>query len=367
MKPRATPRRILFVAYPLLPVSETSCGGAEQVLHTLEQKLCARGHVTTVAGTHDSQAAGTVYPTRKAANGALASTTQIERDHARKVRELIHIRASIGRAFDIIHDQSGSYFHHAAGDSPVLTTLHLPRNFYPADFFRRIPDNVYFNCVSKSQAEDFRELKGFVGVVENGIQLDKFPLQAHKRDYLLWMGRICEEKGLHIALDVARHTGQQLVVAGKVYPLAYHQRYFDLQIRPRMAEMGAQVKFIESPSFAEKVDLLRHAKAVLIPSLAPETSSLVAMEAAACGTPVVAFSNGALPDIVRDRITGYVVNDAGGMVHALSSISRIRAKACRDHAQRFFSADRMVTDYEALYDRVIQQHWRKYNTQVMAA
>lgn len=367
MKPRATSRRILFVAYPLLPVSETSCGGAEQVLHTVEQKLCARGHVTTVAAAHDSSAAGSVYHTGKATQGSLASTSPLERDHARKVRELIHIRSSIGRAFDIVHDMSGSYFHHAAGETPVLTTLHLPRNFYPADFFRRVPENVYFNCVSKSQAESFRAMNGFVGVVENGIQLDKFQPQPHKRDYLLWMGRICEEKGLHIALDVAKQTGKQLVIAGKVYPLAYHQRYFDLQIRPRLAEMGERVRLIESPSFAEKHDLLRHAKAVVIPSLAPETSSLVAMEAAACGTPVVAFANGALPDIVRDRQTGYIVNDSGGMIHALQSVSRIRAKACRDHALRFFSADRMVTDYEALYDRVIHQHWRKYNTQVMAA
>lgn len=367
MKPRATSRRILFVAYPLLPVSETSCGGAEQVLSTVERGLAARGHSTTIAACHESKAAGSLFPTGNGVKGPLASVTSLERDHAKKVRELIHVRSSIGRGFDLVHDMSGSYFHHAAGDTPVLTTLHLPRSFYSPDFFRRPPENVYFNCVSKTQAEDFRELPGFVGVVENGIQLSKFPLQPNKRDYLLWMGRICEEKGLHIALDVAKHTGTPIVVAGKVYPLAYHQRYFQTQIQPRLAAMGSQVKFMEAPAFAEKVELLRNAKAVLIPSLAPETSSLVAMEAAACGTPVIAFKNGALPELVHDRVTGCLVDDAQAMAKAVESISRIRPKACRDHAERFFSADRMVTDYEALYDRVIAQHWRKHSTQVMAA
>lgn len=348
--------RILFVAYPLLPVSRESAGGAEQVLSTVENEAAVSGWQTTVAACSGSVASGSVYATGVPGSGRLNGAHRFEDRHCRNVLELVSIRSAIGTPFDLIHDHSGSFFANASHlDTPVLATLHLPRAFYPKNAFARIPANLYFNCVSRSQARTFADLPNLIGVVQNGIPLDRFPLQTVKKDYLLWMGRICEEKGTHTALDVAAKSGLPIVIAGQVYPFAYHRHYFETQVRPRLQRMGAQATFIETPTFARKVDLLRHTRAVVITSSAEETSSLVAMEAAACGTPVVALKRGAASEIVAHKTTGFVVNEVADMAAAIANVHAIKPRACRDHAQQNFSASRMFRQYEEIYERLARR------------
>jgi glycosyltransferase involved in cell wall biosynthesis len=348
--------RVLFVAYPLLPVSEQSAGGAEQVLTTLERAAAGRGWRTTVAGCNGSTAAGQLYATMPPSRGRLASARQLESLHCQRVAELIDVRSAIGTPFDVVHDHSGSFFAHAGRvDAPVLATMHLPRSFYPQQWFHHLSKNIYLNCVSKAQARTFADVPNVVGVVPNGIDLDRFPLQSRKQDYLLWMGRICEEKGAHTALDIAKRTGLPIVMIGQVYPFAYHQNYFDREIRPRMDRMGDQVKYIERPSFAAKIKLIQSARALLVTSSAEETSCLVAMEAAACGTPVIAMRRGAFSEVVQHGVTGYIVNSVSEMSDALAQLSGIKPRTCRAYAQQHFSARQMLSGYEALYERIRAQ------------
>jgi glycosyltransferase involved in cell wall biosynthesis len=268
-----------------------------------------------------------------------------EREHSEAV-----VRLCRQRSFALLHDKSGHFWRHAARlRCPVLATLHLPRSFYPPELFDSVASNVFFNCVSQSQAGGFRDLPNFLGVVANGIALERFPFVAAKQDYLLWMGRICPEKGTHLALDVARQLGMRLVVAGSVYPFSWHRQYFEREVRPRLEAAGSMAEFVESPPFARKVELLGQARALLIPTLAPETSSLVAMEAMACGTPVVAFANGALPEVVADGKTGFLVNDVDEMVNAVRLVELIEGRACRAHVEARFNASRMADGYERLY------------------
>jgi glycosyltransferase involved in cell wall biosynthesis len=342
--------RVLYVAYPLLPVSEQSAGGAEQVLSTVEHEASTAGWLTTVAACNGSVASGQVYATTAQGRGSLDSARQFEARHCKRVVELVSVRASIGTRFDVIHDHSGIFFCHAGSvDAPVLATLHLPRSFYPQHWFNRIPSNVYFNCVSKAQARTFSDLPNMVSVVRNGIPLDRFKLQTSKKDYLLWMGRICEEKGTHTALDVAQKTSLPIVVVGQVYPFAYHQNYFEREVQPRLDRMGEQVRYVERPTFAQKLQLIQNARALIVTSSAEETSCLVAMEAAACGTPVVAVRRGALGEAVENGVSGYLVSDMAEMASAVATVGRINPKACREHAQKNFSAARMFAEYEPLY------------------
>ena len=348
--------RVLFVAYPVLPVSDQSAGGAEQVLTTLERAAHRKGWKTTVAACNGSAAAGQLYATMAPGRGRLDSARQLESQHCKRVTELISIRSAIATPFDVVHDHSGSFFAHAGRvEAPILATLHLPRSFYPQQWFQHLPKNVYLNCVSKAQARTFADVPNVVGVVPNGIELDRFPFQARKQDYLLWMGRICEEKGTHTALDVARRTGMSIVMIGQVYPFAYHQNYFEREIRPRMERMGDQVKYIERPSFADKIKLIQNARALLVTSSAEETSCLVAMEAAACGTPVVAMRRAAFSEVIQQGATGYVVSDIAEMSSALAQLSAIKPRACRAYAQEHFSARQMLSGYEALYERIRAQ------------
>ncbi len=345
--------RILYVAYALLPVSDESCGGAEQMLWTLEREIASAGNATTVAATTQSRIAGTLYPTGAPGAGSLESTQRFDAGHHARTLELIHVREMIGRGFDLVHDKSGSFFCNARKlDVPVLATLHLPRYFYPKAAFSNLPDNLYFNCVSASQAKTFEGIPNLLGAIPNGICLERFPLKMEKKDYLLWIGRICEEKGAHIALDLAEKLDLPIVIAGQVYPFSYHQRYFEREIVPRLERLGGNATLVRTPSFEKKLELLQNARALLVPSLVDETSSLCSMEAAACGTPVVAFRCGALPEVVQHDLTGYLVTTCDEMAAAIQEIAGISPRQAHEYAQVNFSAKQMAASYLRVYEEL---------------
>jgi glycosyltransferase involved in cell wall biosynthesis len=345
---------ILYISYPLLTVSESSAGGAEQVLWTLEREMNRRGARTTVAASAGSRVSGEVFSTGE----PCSETDDFERrnrEHQDAIIELVRQRTLEGRPFDFVHDMSGSFWTRAAEiEAPVLGTLHLPRHFYPAAHFENLPANVSFNCVSQSQARSFSGLKRLIGVVPNGIALDRFLPGQGERHGLLWLGRICEEKGPHLALDVAAQAALPIVIAGQVYPFSYHQQFFAREIEPRL-RTNSSATWIDCPSDELKRKLLRESAALLITSQVNETSSLVAMEAAASGTPVIAFKRGALPEIVKDGVTGFVVADMGKAVKALKQIERISWKDCVRHAQTHFSSAKMADDYQQLYGLLMQR------------
>jgi glycosyltransferase involved in cell wall biosynthesis len=351
--------RILYVAYPLLTVSDDSAGGAEQVLWTLEREMARRGAFTTVAASTGSRVSGELLST----GDPCTQPDDYERrrvEHEDRVVDLVRRRQREGRAFDLVHDQSGSFWRRAAEiDALVLATLHLPRSFYPAGSFDMVPENVSFNCVSASQARSFADLEMLLEVVPNGIALDNLTGDdgadgqrgAGDRKGLLWLGRICEEKAPHLALEIAASARLPITMAGQIYPFSYHQQYFEREVSPRLREIP-NAEFVSAPPVELKRQLLRQAKALLITSQADETSSLVAMEAAASGTPVIALRRGALPEVVQDGVTGFLVEDAAQAVLALQKVCGIDPKACVQYAQGNFSAAKMAERYSVVYEQL---------------
>jgi glycosyltransferase involved in cell wall biosynthesis len=351
--------RILYVAYPLLTVSDESAGGAEQVLWTLEREMARRGALTTVAASAGSRVSGEFLST----GDPCTQPDDYERrciEHEDRVVDFVRWREREGMPFDLVHDQSGSFWRRAAEiDIPVLATLHLPRSFYPAGSFDEISENVSFNCVSASQARSFADLEALIGVAPNGIALDSFTGDdgadgqrgTGDRKELLWLGRICEEKAPHLALEIAARAGLPITIAGQIYPFSYHQQYFEREVAPRLRETP-NAEFVSAPPVELKRQLLRQARALLITSLADETSSLVAMEAAASGAPVVALRRGALPEVVKDGVSGFLVEDAAEAMLALQRISSLSSKACVQYAQENFSAAKMAERYSALYEQL---------------
>jgi glycosyltransferase involved in cell wall biosynthesis len=346
--------RILYIAYPLLPVTCESAGGAEQMLTVLERELAARGYDTVVAACAGSHAAGRLIVTGSAPSNVDAYEER-ETEHSRCILEHIARWDRPGLRYDLVHDMSGSFWRQAGAlNISVLATLHLPRSFYRAEWFAQLPSNLVFNCVSEAQARSFADIPG-MAVVQNGIALEHFPLTQKKAEYLLWLGRICEEKGTQVAIETAVRTGMRLILAGQIYPFSYHQRYFENCVRPQLESSRSQFTFIDTPTFEQKRELLRHARALLVPSLCEETSSLVAMEAMACGTPVIAFRRGGIAEVVSHGETGFLVDTPEEMAEAVRQASAINPFACRSRVTALFSHLRMADDYQRLYARIAAQ------------
>ena len=353
--------RILYIAYPLLTVSDKSAGGAEQVLWTLERNMFRRRADTTVAASAGSRVTGVLFATGEPCT-LPDDYERRNREHQGQILAHVHRRSRQGRGFDLVHDMSGSFWTRAAAiDVPVLATLHLPRSFYPPRSLQNVPINVSFNCVSQAQARTFSDIRGVLGVVSNGIALERFncppgPVmdnQSQQRPGLLWLGRVCEEKAPHLALEIAERAGLPITLAGQVYPFSYHQKYYEREIAPRL-RWSSWATYVSSPSFEQKRSLLRQAQALLITSLAEETSSLAAMEAATSGTPVIALRRGALTEIVKEGITGFLVEDVDSAVEACRSAGEIDRAACARYARQNFSGAAMADGYSRLYARIVE-------------
>lgn len=335
--------KVLSVAYPLAPVAPDTAGGAEQVLAMLDGALAAAGHESVVVACEGSRVAGTLAPVPRAA-GTITPAMQ-EAAQAR-TREAIERALACG-AFDVVH-MHGIDFHRYLPPAgvPVLATLHLPPAWYPPEVFALGRPDTWLHGVSASQQAGCPPCRALLPYIANGVPLDA--PSVRRRNFAVALGRICPEKGFHIALDAAARAGVPLVLAGEVFPYPAHEAYYREEIVPRLRGR----RFLHRVPPARKRRLLAAARCLVVPSLAPETSSLVAMEALACGTPVVAFPSGALAEIVEHGRTGFLVNGEREMAEAIAAAGGIDPRECRLAARERFSASRMVNDYLSLYRRL---------------
>jgi glycosyltransferase involved in cell wall biosynthesis len=230
--------------------------------------------------------------------------------------------------------------------TPVLITLHLPIPWYPRELYEDHRPKTHLLCVSESQRAASPPAARRLEAIANGVDTQRLHPAGAKRHFALALGRICPEKGFHLAIDAARRAGFPLILAGQVFPYEDHQRYFYQQIVPRLDHLR---RFIGAIGLEEKRRLLPAARCVVIPSLVEETSSLVAMEALACGTPVVALERGALREIVEPGRTGLLVEDAEQMARAIVATEMLDPLVCRQAAVARFSAERMCGEYLDLY------------------
>jgi glycosyltransferase involved in cell wall biosynthesis len=235
---------------------------------------------------------------------------------------------------------------------PTLVTLHLPADHYPPHAFEPRPGR-YFNCVSASQRQSFPSHAAMLPEIPNGVAVSRLQARHARRGFALALGRICPEKGFHLALEAAALAHTPLLIAGQVFPYEDHKNYFERQIRPRL---GLRARFLGNLCFARKRRYLTAARCLLMPSLIAETSSLVAMEAIACGTPVIAFPVGALPEIIEPGVTGFLVGDTREMADAIHAAASIDREYCRTIALRRFSLERMVESYFACYHQLAAAH-----------
>lgn len=333
------PMTILLAGYPFAALGDDAVGGAEQILTILQRGLARAGHRTLVVGGE----------TR--GHGQL---TERELEHGRRCHAAV-IREALDRVpVDLVH-MHGVDFHSYLPQTlvPVLVTLHLPQEFYQGVPSYMHSPAVFFNYVSNSQKRAFPMPSMKTAVIPNGIEVERFERRYSKRGFTLSLGRVCPEKGFHFALEAAKMANVDWVLGGQVFSYESHRKYFAEILQPCL---DGRRRYIGPVGFRAKQKLLAQARCLLIPSTAAETSSLVAMEALASGTPVIALRSGALPEIVEHRRTGYIVANADEMAQAIGMINQIDSDVCRCEARNRFSGARMVANYINLYQSLLTQH-----------
>jgi len=337
------PLTVLSVSYPLARVSPGTAGGAEQVLGTIDRALVRDGHRSLVLAPEGSRCCGFLIPAQ-IPSGVLDDAAKGE---ARKLFKQL-LERTLGRfSVDVVHMHGLDFSEYLPdGDIPVVVSLHLPLAWYARDALQSKRPNTTLVSVSNFQARTAPAQAQINCVISNGVELDEFRPAQRAGNYVLAMGRICPEKGFQFAIDAAEKAGVKFILAGTVFEYAEHRKYFDCAIAPRLKE---RVRFIGPVGGERKPDLLGGAKCLLIPSLVKETSSLAAMEAMAAGTPVIAWRSGALPEIVEDGRTGFLVSSVDEMADAIARVESIDREECRREAEERFDANNTVSQYLTLY------------------
>jgi len=333
---------ILSVAYPLSPVAPDTAGGAEQIILQLDRALVDAGHRSLVIACEGSEIAGELLPVPKL-RGAFddRSKTLAQYRHARTIRD------AIGQyEIDVVH-LHGIDFHTYLPPAgiPVLATLHLPLSWYPQDALYPSRRGTWLHCVSSAQHETKPRTAFFLPPIENGVGIKSTPGRG-EGGFALFLGRICPEKGVHLAIEAAKRADVPLIIAGTVYPYPEHLDYFRREIEPHL---DSERRFIGCVGPAVKEELLASARCLVVPSLVEETSSLVAREALAAATPVIAFPRAALAGLIEHGRTGLLVNDLDGMADAFRAAGTLDRHACFETAQKRFPLSRMIEAYFTLY------------------
>jgi glycosyltransferase involved in cell wall biosynthesis len=344
---------ILSVAYPLAPVGPDAVGGAEQVLTQIDQALVEAGHRSLVVAREGSRTVGMLIPVT-AENGSL--------DEAAKQRAWERHRHAIASALqrwpvDVVH-LHGLDFHAYLPPPgvPALVTLHVPLSWYPPESLRPTRVDTWLHCVGNAQHETWPKVPNLLPPIENGVRLDAFSGRHAKRPFAMFLGRICPEKGVHLAIEAAWRADMTLVIAGEIFGYEAHERYFEREVVPRL---DGRRRFVGPIGLARKRRLLGAAQCLLVPSLVPETSSLVAREALACGTPVVGFRTGALPETIEHGRTGFLVDTIDDMADAMQLAQNLDSDLCRAVARQRFSLEAMTAKYFDLYRHLAQAGSRR--------
>ena len=340
---------VVSVSYPLAKVLPATAGGAEQVLATIDRALVLEGHRSLVLAPEGSRCHGLLIPA-EVPRGTLDEAAKAQ---SRRIFKELLDHTLTRYSVDVVHMHGLDFSEYLPdGDVPIVVSLHLPLSWYAPHALEPTGPNKKLVCVSRFQARTAPPHAHIACVIPNGVDLDGFSSPRRSGNYLLAMGRICPEKGLHFAIEAAEQAQINLIIAGTVYEYAEHRRYFDSEIAPRLND---RIRFIGPVGGERKRSLLAGAKCLLVPSLVHETSSLIAMESLAAGTPVVAWRNGALPELISEGRTGFLASSVAEMAQAIARLDEIDRQACRQEAENRFDAREMASRYLKLYERAARE------------
>lgn len=337
--------RIALIAPPWLPVPPPAYGGTEAVLDVLARGLRAAGHDVLLYATGDSTG-----PVPTAWSHPLALGTDV--GLAAVAFELAHVLDAYDcvRGADIVHDHTlvgPVHGAHLAGTT-VVTTHHGPFDGPATTIFRHVARRVPVVAISAHQASTARSVP-IAAVIHHGLDVDAFPVGRGDGGYALFLGRMSEEKGVDVAIRVARAAGVPLRIAAKLRDEHEHA-YFAERVEPLL---GGDVEYVGEVDAAGKLELLLGAVCLLNPIQWPEPFGMVMIEALATGTPIVGTPRGAAPEIVDEGVTGSLRDHEEALVVALRDAPSLDRSACRRAAEERFSSARLAADHIRLYEQLL--------------
>jgi glycosyltransferase involved in cell wall biosynthesis len=340
--------RIAQVAPLIESVPPKQYGGTERIVSYLTEELVRAGHEVTLFASGDSvTSARLVAPTRR----ALRKNERCKDPIAREIILIDHVVEHAGE-FDVIHFHTG-YLHFAISRHlpvPHVTTLHgrldLPDLVPLYQRFRDVP----VISISNSQRTPLRWAT-WQATIYHGLPEDLFHFYPEGGDYLAFLGRVSPEKGLERAIEIAKRVEMPLKIAAKVDRA--DRRYFKRAVEPLLND--SRIEWVGEITDQQKNEFLGNAYALLFPIDWPEPFGLVMIEAMACGTPVIAYEAGSVPEVMEDGVTGFVVKEIDRAVEAVRRVPEIPREACRNVFEKRFTASRMANDYMAVYEQIVGQ------------
>lgn len=338
------------------------------IIYEIINGLKKRGHKITLLGTGDSIVDGVevipVIPKSFAELPVSENPFYSETSYLVKLAKKIE---EISPGFDIIHNHTYPEFINLLAvdkiKTPMVTTVHAQATPEFDDVLSLFPD-TYLISISNAHKALFKKAKIFK-VVYNGVDTNLYSFSDKKEDYLLWLGRLSkakntdgsfmDPKGVKWAIKLARETGEKLILSGNVEDMEFYNQEVKPYLNDRIEWYGP-VSPEQLLKREEIVGLMQKAKAFLMTINWEEPFGLVMAEAMSCGTPVIGFNKGAVSELVRDGFTGFVIDqDDGidGLKKALSNLSQIKYSDCREHVVNNFSIEKMVENYEKVYNQIL--------------
>lgn len=343
--------RIAQLILPWFKLPVDKYGGTERIVYQLTEELVKRGHDVTLFSVGETKTSAKL-------EYVLDSPVGLQKDVMATLKSsfylLMHVANCFEKAdrFDIIHSHAQllALPFAASVKTPSLHTFHRTFELEKEDervFLMR------YGFLSFTSLSDSHRIPGlnFVATIYNGIDTNVFvPSSRPRKDYLFWTGRIIDKKGPLEAIQAAKKTQIPLIMAGRITD----EDYFNNKLKPHID--GKQVKYIGEISQRELIGFYQNALATLFPVKWDEPFGLVMTESMACGTPVIAYNRGSVPEVLQDGLTGFVVDSTKGvkgLVEAVKKIDQIDRKVARRHVEENFTIEKMVSEYEKLYQKLI--------------
>jgi glycosyltransferase involved in cell wall biosynthesis len=337
--------KIAQIAPLVESVPPTLYGGTERVVSWLTEELVRQGHDVTLFASGDSKTQARLVP-------IVPRSLRLDGIHNSLPYNFIMLDQVAARQeeFDVLHFHI-DFFHYPLFRGmahKTLTTLHGRQDLPELPAIYRAFPNMPLVSISDRQRLPVPPVN-WMGTVYHGLPHTLLRESAGNGGYLAFLGRICADKGPLEAIEIARRAGMMLKMAAKVDPV--DQKYFDEQVKP-VLKASPHVEFIGEINDSQKQEFLGNAKALLFPISWPEPFGLVMIEAMACGTPVIAFNSGSVPEIMEDGLTGFVVKDVAEAVAAVEKLDALFRPSIRSRFEERFSASAMAREYLRIYQQL---------------